>query len=49
MKLNNCKAIIGKSLDEDCKSYLQSLQDVVMSVEKMGDVGQGPGISKMKV
>lgn len=32
MKLNNCKAIIGKCLDEDCKSYLQSIQDVVMSV-----------------
>jgi hypothetical protein len=49
MKMTNCKAIIGKSLDEDCKSYLQSIQDVVISQERMGDTTQGPGISKMKV
>jgi hypothetical protein len=49
IKMTNCKAIIGKSLDEDCKSYLQAIQDVVISQERMGDTTQGPGISKMKI
>lgn len=49
MKLSNSKTIIGKSLDEDGKSYLQSIEDVVISQERIGDTTQGPGISKMKV
>lgn len=31
LKMTNSKAIIGKSLDENHKSYLQSIQDVVIS------------------
>lgn len=47
--MSNSKVIIGKSLDEDSKSYLQSIQDVVISQERIGDTTQGPGTSKMKV